>query len=151
MRVAILCGTVYGTAEEVAHHVQDRLRAEGHVVWLDPRGTLDALMSFDPEILLAVSSTTGMGELPDNIQPLYYALRDRLPDWRGRLGAVLGLGDSSYGDTYCGGGMHFQELFTELGLQILLPMLRLDASETVTPDTDADPWLDDLIAALTNR
>ena len=28
------------------------------------------------------------------------------------------------------------------------PMLRLDASETVTPEDDAKPWLDDFVAAL---
>jgi MioC protein len=27
-------------------------------------------------------------------------------------------------------------------------MLRLDASESVTPETDAEPWLADLINAL---
>jgi len=106
------------------------------------------LLAFDADAFLAVTSTTGMGELPDNVQPLYYALRDTLPDWRGRPAAVIGLGDASYSDTYCGGGMQMQELFAELGLQEVLPMLKLDASETVTPETDAEPWLDRLITAL---
>jgi MioC protein len=30
----------------------------------------------------------------------------------------------------------------------VLPMLRLDASESVTPETDAEPWLADLVTAL---
>jgi MioC protein len=30
----------------------------------------------------------------------------------------------------------------------VLPMLRLDASETVTPEADAEPWLAELAAAL---
>ncbi|MFK4131191.1 flavodoxin [Pseudomonas luteola] len=148
MKVAILCGSVYGTAEEVARHAKQILEAGGHEVWLNLRGGLDDLLAFDADAFLAVTSTTGMGELPDNVQPLYYALRDTLPDWRGRPAAVIGLGDASYGDTYCGGGMQMQELFAELGLQEVLPILKLDASETVTPETDAEPWLDRLITTL---
>ena len=106
------------------------------------------LEAFAPDAFLTVTSTTGLGELPDNIQPLYYALRDRLPNWRGLPGAVIGLGDSSYGDTYCGGGEQVRELYAELGLREVLPMLRLDASETVTPETDAEPWIAEFIAAL---
>lgn len=61
---------------------------------------------------------------------------------------MIGLGDSSYGDTFCGGGEQLRELFAELGLRELQPMLRLDSSETVTPETDAEPWLAEFISAL---
>ena len=40
------------------------------------------------------------------------------------------------------------ELFAELGMREALPMLRLDASESVTPEDDAQPWLAELITAL---
>ncbi|MCP1602454.1 flavodoxin [Pseudomonas citronellolis] len=148
MKVAILSGSVYGTAEEVARHAKRLLEAAGLETWFEPRATLDALVEAAPDAFLTVTSTTGLGELPDNIQPLYYAIRDRLPNWRGLPGAVIGLGDSSYGDTYCGGGEQVRELYAELGLREVLPMLRLDASETVTPETDAEPWIAEFIAAL---
>ena len=61
---------------------------------------------------------------------------------------VIGLGDASYGDTFCGGGEQMRELFGELGVREVLPMLRLDASESVTPETDAEPWLGELVTAL---
>jgi MioC protein len=150
MKVAILCGSVYGTAEEVARHAKTLLEAAGHEVWFNPRAGLEALLVVEPEAFLAVTSTTGMGELPDNIQPLFYTLRDTLPDWRGRPAAVIALGDASYGDTYCSGGLQMQELFAELGLEEIQPMLKLDASETVTPETDAEPWINRLIIALGN-
>ncbi len=96
-----------------------------------------------------MTSTTGMGELPDNLMPLYSAIRDTLPAaWRGLPGAVIALGDASYGDTYCGGGEQMRELFAELGVREVQPMLRLDASETVTPEADAEPWLAELLQAL---
>jgi MioC protein len=107
------------------------------------------VQAFAPEAFLAVTSTTGMGELPDNLQPLYSTIRDQLPAaWRGLPGAVIGLGDASYGDTFCAGGEQMRELFAELGLREVLPMLRLDASESVTPETDAEPWLAELVTAL---
>lgn len=148
MKVAILSGSVYGTAEEVARTAESSLRAAGFEAWHKPKMTLDELLAFAPQALLSVTATTGMGELPDNLQPLYYAIRDHLPDWRGLPGAVLALGDSSYGDTFCAGGEQVRELYEELGIREVLPMLRLDASESVNPQTDAEPWLAQFIAAL---
>ncbi len=149
MKVAILSGSVYGTAEEVALHAQNLLKAAGFETFYNSRAALADIQAFGPEALLAVTSTTGMGELPDNLQPLYSTLRDQLPaSLRGLPGAVIGLGDSSYGDTYCGGGEQMRELFGELGVREGLPMLRLDASESVTPEADAEPWLAELVTVL---
>ena len=149
MKVAILSGSVYGTAEEVARNAKQLLTDAGFEVLLNTRATLADLQAFAPEALLAVTSTTGMGELPDNLVPLYSAIRDQLPAaWRGLPGAVIALGDESYGDTFCGGGEQMRELFAELGVREVLPMLRLDASESVTPETDAEPWLAELVTAL---
>ena len=149
MKVAILSGSVYGTAEEVARHAQDILKDAGFNAWHNSRATLAEVLAFAPDAFLAVTSTTGMGELPDNLMPLYSTIRDQLPPaWRGLPGAVIGLGDASYGDTFCGGGEQMRELFAELGVHEVLPMLRLDASESVTPEADAEPWLAELVAAL---
>lgn len=149
MKVALLSGSVYGTAEEVARHAAHILKTAGFETFHNPRASLAEVQAFGPEAFLAVTSTTGMGELPDNLQPLYFAVRDQLPAaWRGLPGAVIGLGDASYGDTFCGGGELMRELFGELGIREVLPMLRLDASESVTPETDAEAWLAELITAL---
>ncbi|AOE63943.1 flavodoxin [Pseudomonas corrugata] len=149
MKVAILSGSVYGTAEEVARHAARLLGEAGFEILHNPRVTLADIQAFSPHALLAVTSTTGMGELPDNLMPLYSIVRDQLPaSFRGLPGAVIGLGDASYGDTFCGGGEQMRELFAELGVREVLPMLRLDASESVTPETDAEPWLGELVDAL---
>jgi MioC protein len=147
MKVAILSGSVYGTAEEVARHAERLLQAAGLEAWHKPNLSLEELLAFGPEAFLTVTSTTGMGELPDNLLPLYGAIRDRLPAWQGLPGAVLALGDSSY-DSFCGGGELVRELYAELGLREVVEMLRLDASETVTPERDAEPWLQAFVAAL---
>lgn len=148
MKVAILSGSVYGTAEEVARHVERLMQEAGFDAWHNPRASLADVLAFAPEAFLAVTSTTGMGELPDNLQPLYFAIRDHFPAWSGLPGGVIALGDSSYGDTFCGGGELVRELYAELGIREVQPMLRLDSSESVTPESDAEPWLTEFMAAL---
>lgn len=148
MKVAVLSGSVYGTAEEVARHAAQLLKNAGLEAWHDPRANLAQVQAFGPEAFLVVTSTTGMGELPDSFQPLYQAIRDRLPAWHGLPGGIIGLGDSNYGDTFCGGGELIRELFAELGVREVQSMLRLDSSETVTPETDAESWLAEFIQAL---
>ena len=149
MKVAIRSGSVYGTAEEVARHAARLLSDAGFEAWHNPRASLADIQAFAPHALLAVTSTTGMGELPDNLMPLYSTVREQLPGFfRGLPGAVIGLGDASYGDTFCAGGEQMRELFAELGVNEVIPMLRLDASESVTPEMDAEPWLAELIDAL---
>lgn len=147
MKVAIISGSVYGSAEDVARVAVKILESAGFAPWYKPTAKLDELLAFEPEAILVVTSTTGMGELPGNIQDLYYALRDRFPAWNGLPGAVLALGDSSY-DVFCGAGEQMRELLLELGVREVLPMLRLDASESVTADEDAKPWLAELAQAL---
>ena len=140
---------MYGTAEEVARHAQSLLKAAGLEAWHANRATLADVLAFEPQAFLAVTATTGMGELPDNLVPLFSEIRDSLTAaWRGLPGGVVALGDSSYGDTFCGGGEQLRELFAELGVEEVQPMLRLDASETVTPETDAEPWLAEFIGKL---
>jgi MioC protein len=149
MKVAIVSGSVYGTAEEVARHARGLIAKAGLNVFYNPRANLEDILAFGPEAVLVVTSTTGMGELPDNLQPLYASLRDTLPStWRGLPGAVIALGDSSYDDTFCGGGELIRELFAEAGVREVVPMLRLDSSETVTPEADAEPWLADWLQAI---
>ncbi|MHA6492764.1 flavodoxin [Pseudomonas borbori] len=148
MKVAILSGSVYGTAEEVARHAESLLNDAGFQAWHNPRAVLADVQGFAPQAFLVVTSTTGMGELPDNLQPLYYAIRDHMPAWSGLPGGVIALGDSSYGDTFCAGGELVRELYAELGIREAVAMLRLDSSESVTPETDAEPWLAEFMAAL---
>ena len=148
MKIAILSGSVYGTAEDVARHAASQLKAAGFDAWHDPRAQLDQIVDFAPQALLVVTATTGMGELPDNFAPLYATIRDRFPAWQGLSGGVIALGDASYGDTFCGAGELVRELYAELGVREVLDMLRLDASETVTPETDAEPWIEAFAEAL---
>lgn len=148
MRVAIVTGSVFGTAEEIAWQAQDLLSAKGFSVHYRQQWPVDDLLALDPQALLVISSTTGMGELPERLQPLVDALEEHQPDWAGRPAGLIGLGDSGYGDQFCMAADHIEELFELLGLVPLQETLRLDASESVTPEEDAQPWLYSFVEQL---
>lgn len=148
INVVIISGTVFGAAEDVAHHAAQLLTEAGLQVSYDPYIKYEGLLDLQPDVLLFVTSTTGMGELPENLQPLVSRLYDELPAWQGKLGGVIALGDACYGEDFCAGGEEIRELLSELGVVELQEMLRLDASETVTPEDDAEPWLADFAASL---
>lgn len=150
MHLVIFSGSVFGTADEVADVAAQRCRAAGlEVTQLKP-ASVDALLEANADAILACCSTTGMGELPANIQDFYYEMESRFPLLTDKPFGVIALGDAGYGDTFCQGGEQLRELLLELQARELVPMLRLDAAETVTPDQDAEPWIDDFIARLTS-
>jgi len=148
INVVIISGTVFGAAEEVAHHAAELLAEAGLNVTYQPRIAYPELLALEPDALLFVTSTTGMGELPENLQPFIDTLREQVPQWNGMLGGVIALGDACYGEDFCAGGEVICELFAELGIVELQDMLRLDASESVTPERDAEPWLAEFAASL---
>lgn len=141
MQVAIVSGSVFGGSEELAWLAQEQLIAQGWAATYRQVWQLDELLALDPQALLVITSTTGMGELPERLQPLVDALEEQQPDWAGRPAGLIGLGDSGYGDQFCMAADRIEELFELLGLVPLQDTLRLDASESVTPVEDAQPWL----------
>ena len=148
MHLAIFSGSVFGTADEVADVAAEHCRAAGLQVTRIKPVSVDALLDAGADAFLVCCSTTGMGELPANIQDFYYDMQSRFPLLTGKPFGVIALGDSGYGDTFCMGGEQMRELLLEVQARELLPMLRLDASETVTPEDDAKPWLDEFISLL---
>lgn len=147
-KISIAVGTVYGGAKLVAEEIQSALENLEHEVTLleDARG--GDLESDDIDLLLICTSTTGAGELPEEIQGLLNDLVDAPPRIVGLKFAVIALGDSSYGDTYCGGGLSLDNALTEAGAEQIAEPLQLDALETVTPEDDAVPWAVDLVQQI---
>ena len=148
MRVAIVSGTVFGTSEEVAWRASELLAEAGLDAVYQQHWTLQELLEQDPAALLFVVSTTGMGEVPERMQPLLEKLQEQLPDWAGRPAGIIGLGDSGYGDNFCLAADELEDLTDELGLVRLQETLRLDASETVTPEQDSIAWIEEFTALL---
>ncbi len=59
---------------------------------------------------------------------------------------MIALGDSSYGETFCGGGRQFEELLIELQGKIIQPRLDIDAMVDFEPEPVALPWVERLVA-----
>lgn len=137
--IRILVGSVYGGALLTARAIKKDLETGGHqVTVLESPALEDITSNHDP--LLVCTSTTGQGELPPNLLPFYLDLRDQLPQQPGRPFGVIVLGDSSYGDTFCGAGELMEEALYETSARKVGDTLRIDALETMEPEADALPW-----------
>lgn len=138
--IRILVGSVYGGALLTARAIKKELEGEGyHVTVLENPALDDITSNNDP--LLVCTSTTGQGELPANLLPFYLALRDQLPQQPGRPFGIIVLGDSSYGDTFCGAGDLIEEALYESAARKVGDTLRIDAMETMEPEVEAVPWV----------
>ena len=62
--------------------------------------------------------------------------------------AVAALGDSSYGESFCGAGRQFNELLLELQGKAVADMLEVDALETLEPETMVIEWVNGIKAQL---
>lgn len=137
--IRILVGSVYGGALMTARTLKKRLEQEGHqIIVLENAELEDITGNSDP--VLICTSTTGQGEVPPNLLPFYLRLREELPQLPGRPFGVIVLGDSSYGDTFCGAGELLEEAFVETSAQKVGDTLRIDALETFEPEEEAEPW-----------
>ncbi|WP_375193293.1 flavodoxin [Marinobacter sp.] len=139
-QIRILVGSVYGGALLTARAIKKSLEPEGHKVTVLENPELEDITS-NGDALLVCTSTTGQGELPANLLPFYLALREQLPQQPGRPFGVIVLGDSSYGDTFCGAGDLMEEALYETAARKVGETLRIDALETLEPETEALPWV----------
>ncbi|MET1218872.1 MAG: flavodoxin domain-containing protein [Glaciecola sp.] len=138
-KIGIIVGSVYGNAQNVADHADIYLSEQGHDVTVETDPDLGFLDEHD--IQFVITSTTGMGDVPPNLELFFADAKDTMPMQTGKKFAVAALGDSSYCESYCGAGKQFFELFTELQAQPLLPLLEVDAMETFEPEKDVLLWL----------
>lgn len=138
--ITVIVGSVYGGALQTARAIRKELAAEGHRVKVleEPRITD---LAEDDNPLLVCTSTTGEGEVPPGLLPFYLDLRDQMPMQPGRPFGVIVLGDSSYGDTFCGAGELMEEALLEVGARKVGETLRIDALETTEPEAEAVPWV----------
>jgi MioC protein len=138
--VTILVATMTGTADLVAQEVEAALSAQGFVPCARSMADVSVESLRDSTTLLVVSSTYGNGDVPDNAQALFVALRDERPDLSHILYGLIALGDTTYKATFCQGGLKFDALLSALGAKrIGEPMLHDASSGTLAEDV-AHAW-----------
>lgn len=140
-QVGIFVGTVYGNSLLVAEEAENILNAQGHEVKVFEEGMLDAWQLYRQYYVLVITSTTGQGDLPDSIAPLFHTIRDQLGYQPEPRYGLIALGDSSY-DNFCGAGRAFDALLQEQGATRVGEMLEIDATEQPEPEVVSCPWVE---------
>ena len=141
LHITILVGTMTGTAEMVAQEAQTALEAAGHQATIKVMDGLDASVFQGGGTFLICTSTYGQGDVPDNAQALFNSLESEKPNLADVTYGVIALGDRTYKDTYCHGGIRFDTLLTELGARRVGDILTHDASSGTLPEEVAAQWV----------
>jgi len=141
LSLTILVGTMTGTAEMVAQEVQTVLEAAGHAVTIRMMDDLDAGVFQLGATFLVCTSTYGQGDVPDNAQEFFASLERERPELSGVSYGLIALGDTTYKETFCEGGIRFDNLLTEQGARRVGEILKHDASSGTLPEEIAAQWI----------
>ena len=150
--VLLLYGSQKGCAQSIAERVAQEIgQRTPYDCQLLPGNLFKKTRSgqfVTEKTVVVISSTTGNGDPPDNIEKfLRYIKRRTHPS--GLLSqqrtAVLGLGDSNY-DKFCHVGKTIHKQFQRLGAQALLPLCCADDATGL--DQAVEPWIEALVAKL---
>ena len=144
--VSIFYGSVYGNAQNVAEEVLTHFESKGVDAKIIEEPDVAALEN--AEAVLVITSTTGQGDLPPNLEWWVDDVRSQSPQLSNTPFAVAALGDSSYGESYCGGGKQVFELLSELKAKPVSAMLEVDAIDTLEPEVEIIQWVDSIAETL---
>ncbi|MGM8848981.1 nitric oxide synthase [Salinicola sp. MH3R3-1] len=144
-KLKIIVGTVYGGALDVAEQVSPVFEQAGYDVVIIEQPSVNDLIDEPPDLALFCVSTTGSGDFPGDFVPFVRQLKSQPPSLASLRYGLIALGDSSYGDTFCGSGRALDEILADLGAQRLGERLEIDAMETFMADDAALPWVESWI------
>ncbi|MCT4704694.1 FMN-binding protein MioC [Enterobacteriaceae bacterium H11S18] len=136
--ITLISGSTLGSAEYVAEHLAEKLEEAGFSTETLHGPLLEDLQTSG--VWLIVSSTHGAGDLPDNLQPLYDAIKEENPDLSNvRYGAV-GIGSREY-DTFCGAIEKIDTLLTDCGAKRVGSLLKVNILDHDIPEDPAEVWV----------
>ncbi|HRH79115.1 MAG TPA: flavodoxin domain-containing protein [Cellvibrionaceae bacterium] len=142
LTISLVVGTVTGTAQAVAQALSARLIERGFSVVLIEDGRLP----LDPGPWILCTSTTGAGDIPDNIWPFYQRLTQGLylPE---QAFALIALGDSAYAN-FAQAGRDIYTALIDCAAKPLADIYCVDAIYESNPSACALEWLDTWIDKL---
>lgn len=146
-KIQILVGSVNGTAWQSANAVARVLNHQGHVVRVNDEPRAQDLLEDRDEALLVCCSTTGEGELPRNIYPLFLALDDGAVDLQERHYGVIALGDSGYRH-FAQAGLMLENALYMSGAKRVGDICTLDAKKIPNHPLAAAQWANEWVEAL---
>jgi MioC protein len=146
-KIQIIVGSVNGRAWQTANAVAHVLRHLGHQVRVNDEPSIPDLLQDQDEVLLVCCSTTGEGELPAYLYPLFYALDEQTVDLKGRRYGVIALGDSGYQHFAQAGYMLENALYVS-GAKRIGEICVLDARRVDNHPLAAAQWANAWVAGL---
>jgi len=147
----ILVGTVTQTAERVAHAIEMDCTDLVDRIEVRRMDELDIRAFEEDALYLICSSTHGSGDVPENARALYESLSSE-PRYLGQVRyGVIALGDSAYPQTFCNGGLRFDERLADLGAVRIGDVFRHDASDGTEAEAAGVAWCRDWLAQALQR
>jgi len=144
--VSIVVGTVYGSAEQVALLASKMIVHSGGKasIFLSP----EVVPIAASDIILVICSTTGQGDIPENMEalPTVFTQKKHLLD--GKRYATIALGDSGHGEYFCMGGRKVDSFLSSLGCVPVCERLEIDSAVTLDVEQPAETWLAELIPII---
>lgn len=142
--ITILYGSQTGNGRGVATDLAEKAQAQGYAVNLVSMADYKVRQLKQETLLLAVVSTHGEGEAPDDAIELHQFLASkRAPRLEQLNYAVLALGDSSY-EFFCQTGKDFEQRLAALGAKSIVPLTECD----VDYDVAASQWQQQVLTAV---
>ncbi|MFT5277847.1 MAG: MioC protein, partial [Granulosicoccus sp.] len=127
--------------------LKQQIETAGHSVVVDNKASLAALKSQQWDGVIICTSSTGKGQIPNNLVSFYDELGESLPSLANIKFGVIALGNSSHAN-FCGAGELVEKRFSDLQATCLVPKVTIDATETKTPERDAKFWLKEFLATM---
>jgi sulfite reductase (NADPH) flavoprotein alpha-component len=140
-RLAVVYGSQTGNGKRIAERLARNAEAAGIAARVCAAGAYPLKDLAKERLLVAVMSTHGDGDPPDDARGFIEFLASRRAPKLDQLTySVLALGDSSY-PKFCETGRQVDERLAALGARPLLPRVDCDLDY----DTLAAPWLDQVV------
>ncbi|MYM64897.1 flavodoxin domain-containing protein [Pseudomaricurvus sp. HS19] len=146
-KVQVIVGSVYGNAKFTAEAVSALLGKLGHEAFANDEAIATDLTRDEDEILLICCSTTGDGEIPRNILPVFSALDNERIDLSGRRYGVIALGDRGY-SRFAHAGLLLEDALYRCGARRVGDVLTIDARADANAPLKAALWSKDWIEAF---
>lgn len=145
-KLLILVGTMTNTAEHVAQAIEMGCADLMPSIEVRLMDGLDIRVFEEDALYVICSSTHGSGDVPDNAHHLYESLASE-PRYLGSVRyGVIALGDSAYAQTFCNGGLQFDERLADLGAVRIGEVFRHDASAGTEPEVVCTAWAREWLA-----
>ena len=147
MRVLVLYASQTGNSRQVAKQVSEEAAERGHDARVLGMEHFKKVDFAEEQVVVAVASSTGNGDCPDNGDKFYRFCRRKTtaPFLASCRFAVCALGDTNY-DAFCSVGKEFDKHFERMGGTRMLK--RVDVDEVEGIETFVEPWMERLWDAL---